>query len=76
VAGERSILLLEPEPYRSPRKLLTPPFHGDRPRAYGNPGIALARQAMAGLSAEERLDARERMQEITWGPSSQGLRPE
>lgn len=33
--GERSLLALEGEPHQRQRKLLTPPFHGERMRAYG-----------------------------------------
>jgi cytochrome P450 len=32
--GDRSLLLLEPEEHLVRRKLLTPPFHGERVRAY------------------------------------------
>jgi cytochrome P450 len=32
--GDRSLLLLEPEEHLKRRKLLTPPFHGDRVREY------------------------------------------
>ncbi len=35
VVGQHSIILLEPSPHRQRRKLLTPPFHGERLRAYG-----------------------------------------
>ena len=33
--GDKSLLLLSGEQHRSERKLLGPPFHGDRMRAYG-----------------------------------------
>ncbi|WP_191964842.1 cytochrome P450 [Synechococcus sp. RSCCF101] len=67
VVGEQSILLLEPRPHRARRKLLTPPFHGERLRAYGQTVIGLTRAAMADLSPGMRFDARERMQTITMG---------
>ncbi|BCL37434.1 cytochrome P450 [Nostoc sp. MS1] len=34
--GENSLLLLSGETHQRQRKLLTPPFHGDRMRAYGD----------------------------------------
>jgi cytochrome P450 len=33
--GRQSLLLLSGERHRRERKLMTPPFHGDRMRAYG-----------------------------------------
>jgi cytochrome P450 len=35
VLGDRSLLLLEPEEHLVRRKLLAPPFHGERVKAYG-----------------------------------------
>ena len=35
VVGRHSVLLLDGAHHRRERKLLTPPFHGDRMRAYG-----------------------------------------
>lgn len=34
--GEQSLLALEGQPHRRQRKLLTPPFHGERMKTYGN----------------------------------------
>ncbi len=65
VVGEHSILMLEPATHRARRRLLTPPFHGDRLKAYGQLIIALTGQVMADLQPGERFDARERMQQIT-----------
>lgn len=67
VVGEHSILMLEPGPHRARRRLLTPPFHGDRLRAYGALIIGLSASALADLRPGERFDARERMQRITMG---------
>jgi cytochrome P450 len=33
VVGQHSLMLLEPAPHRARRRLLTPPFHGERARA-------------------------------------------
>lgn len=35
VLGKHSLIVLDGLPHRDERKLLTPPFHGDRMRAYG-----------------------------------------
>lgn len=65
VVGEHSILMLEPGPHRERRRLLTPPFHGERLKAYGQLIITLTDQVMADLQPGDRFDARERMQQIT-----------
>lgn len=67
VVGEHSILMLEPVPHRRRRRLLTPPFHGERLRAYGTLIIGLTGSAMADLRPGDGFDARERMQRITMG---------
>ncbi len=45
VLGTESVLLLEPAPHLERRKLLLPPFHGDRIRGY--------RDVMTGLVADD-----------------------
>lgn len=67
VVGEHSILMLEPAPHRARRRLLTPPFHGERLKAYGALIVGLADGALADLGRGDRFDARERMQRITMG---------
>ena len=67
VVGEHSILMLEPAPHRARRRLLTPPFHGERLKAYGQLIINLAAAALADLHSGDRFEARERMQHITMG---------
>src|SRR6185436_2129460 len=44
VIGARSLLATEGEIHKSDRKLLTPPFHGSRMRAYGDEMRSLARR--------------------------------
>ena len=65
VVGQHSIILLSPAMHRQRRKLLTPPFHGERLKAYGSLITALAEQVMADLSPGDVFDARSRMQRIT-----------
>lgn len=65
VVGAQSIILLEPQPHRARRRLLTPPFHGERLKAYGDLVIGLSREALADLRPGDAFEARERMQQIT-----------
>jgi len=65
VVGERSILMLEPAPHRARRRLLTPPFHGERLKAYGQLIQGLSREVLADLQQGQVFDARQRMQRIT-----------
>ena len=45
MVGNRSILLLDGDPHRRQRKLLMPPFHGDRLRSYGELICDITRQS-------------------------------
>lgn len=65
VVGQHSIILLAPAAHRQRRKLLTPPFHGERLKAYGQLISALAEQTLKDLKVGDVFDARERMQGIT-----------
>jgi cytochrome P450 len=62
--GERSVLLLEPDEHIARRKLLTPPFHGERVRGYA--------RLMERLVAAE-LDRWQAGQEVTVLPIAQRL---
>ena len=48
--GTHSLLLLKGETHRRERKLLTPPFHGERMRAYGAAMAEVAREAFSSLA--------------------------
>ncbi len=65
VLGPRSLLLLEGEPHLRRRKLMLPPFHGERMRAYEETIAAATRAELASWSGGEELVMRERMQAIT-----------
>ena len=65
VVGEHSLMLLEPIPHRARRRLLTPPFHGERLRAYGSLIQSIARQVFADLVPGQEWDARTRLERIT-----------
>jgi cytochrome P450 len=55
--GERSLLLLAGEQHRRERKLLTPPFHGERMRAYAEVMADTTREAFAGLREGQEFRA-------------------
>src|SRR5690606_24574917 len=51
--------------HRRERKLLTPPFHGDRMRAYGTVMVEAARRAFADLDVGREFVALDRTTEIS-----------
>lgn len=63
--GSNSLILLDGERHQRQRKLLTPPFHGERMRAYAQTICSLTDQALAQWPIGKPFDIRESMQEIT-----------
>jgi cytochrome P450 len=63
--GSRSVLLLDGPEHLRQRRLLLPPFHGERMRAYGERIAAIARDQLAHWPAGETVAARDTMQAIT-----------
>ncbi|MBW4461082.1 MAG: cytochrome P450 [Nodosilinea sp. WJT8-NPBG4] len=63
--GEQSLLLLDGERHRRHRRLLMPPFHGDRMRAYGDVICTLTKQAIATWQPGTAFNVRAAMQDIT-----------
>ena len=63
--GNQSLLLLDGDRHRRHRRLLMPPFHGDRMRAYGDTICALTEQAMATWQPGTAFNVRAAMQDIT-----------
>ena len=57
VLGSGSVLLTWGEPHKRSRKLLQPPFHGARMRAYGSAMQEVAKAAFSSFSAGARLKA-------------------
>lgn len=55
LVGQNSMLLLSGPRHKRERKLLMPPFHGERMRAYGNIMQDAAQQRMAPYRAGERI---------------------
>jgi len=67
MVGEHSILLLDGDPHQRQRKLLMPPFHGDRLRAYAQLICDITRQVSATWQPGQSIVARPPMQELTLG---------
>ncbi|MGC1308302.1 MAG: cytochrome P450 [Phormidesmis sp.] len=67
MVGDRSILLLDGDPHRRQRKLLMPPFHGDRLRSYGELICDITRQASADWQVGQSILARPPIQTLTLG---------
>jgi len=65
IVGRRSLLLLEGAEHRRARKLMAPPFHGARMRAYGEQICRLAEQHTAGWSAGQEVPLAEVAQRIS-----------
>jgi cytochrome P450 family 135 len=66
VLGPRSVLLLERDDHLQRRKLMLPPFHGERMRAYEAVMARAAERAVAGWPVGERFPLHPSMQEITF----------
>jgi cytochrome P450 len=65
LVGDTSILLLDGEPHKQQRKLMMPPFHGDRMLAYGQFIVATTRKVMSQRPLGEAFSVRTATQEIT-----------
>ncbi|MBD1997981.1 cytochrome P450 [Leptolyngbya sp. FACHB-541] len=63
--GDYSLFALEGSRHRRERRLLMPPFHGERMRTYGELICELADKAMSSLSIDTQFSARQLAQEIS-----------
>ncbi len=63
--GEYSMLALEGDRHRRERKLLMPPFHGDRMRNYGELICNITKEAASNLTVSQTFIAHKLMQKIT-----------
>lgn len=63
--GTHSLLTLYGETHRRERKLLLPPFHGERMRAYGTMMVEAARRAFDGIGAGRPFVAIERTADVS-----------
>ncbi len=65
LVGNHSMFVLEGDRHRRERKLVMPPFHGDRMRAYGQLIVDLTEKAFAQLVPKQSFTARTVMQDIS-----------
>src|SRR5918994_940386 len=65
IVGPNSVLLLDDRAHMSQRKLLLPPFHGERMKAYGELMTAVAEEEIAAWPGGEVVATRPAMQRIT-----------
>ncbi|MEM6838764.1 MAG: cytochrome P450 [Cyanobacteria bacterium P01_C01_bin.120] len=63
--GENSIIMLNGQQHRARRKLIMPPFHGERLKVYADLIYQITLEAMASLQQGQGLRARELTQKIT-----------
>lgn len=63
--GPQSVLLLDGKPHRRQRKLLMPPFHGDRMRSYTLTMRDQTRRVMRGWQSGEPVKLQPEMQRVT-----------
>ncbi|MGB3402141.1 MAG: cytochrome P450 [Microcoleaceae cyanobacterium] len=63
--GEKSLILLDDKEHRRQRKLLMPPFHGERMWNYGQLIIKIAEQISSKWVQNQPFIARDAMQEIS-----------
>ena len=65
ILGRNSVLLLDDAEHFAQRKLLLPPFHGDRMKRYGELMTSIAEREVASWPAGEPLALSPRMQRLT-----------
>ena len=63
--GPSSVLLLDEGPHMRQRKLLLPPFHGERMKAYGELITSVAEREVASWPDDAAVSVRPRMQQLT-----------
>lgn len=65
LVGDYSLLLLDGSSHQRQRKLLTPPFHGDRMKSYGTLICEITEQVMSQQTIGEVFSVRSATQEIS-----------
>ncbi|WP_414576128.1 cytochrome P450 [Anabaena sp. CCY 9402-a] len=63
--GDNSLLLLSGATHQRQRKLLTPPFHGDRMKVYGDIITKITKDVISNWQIDAPFSVRDSMQEIT-----------
>lgn len=62
--GDNSLLLISGEAHQRQRRLLTPPFHGDRMKAYGHIITKITQEVISTWQIGQPVAVRDAMQEI------------
>ena len=65
LVGDNSLFLIEGDRHKNRRKLLLPPFHGERMQAYGEIICNLTRNIIEGLQPNQTFTARDLTQEVS-----------
>ena len=65
IVGDNSLFCLEGDRHKRERKLLMPPFHGDKVRRYGETICELTEQIFSQLKPNQTFSARHLMQSIS-----------
>ncbi|MCC5641031.1 cytochrome P450 [Nostoc sp. CHAB 5844] len=63
--GENSLILLSGTSHQRQRRLLTPPFHGDRMKAYGSIIANITKEVISQWKTGQPFSVRDSMQEIS-----------
>ena len=63
--GKNSVILLSGTPHQRQRRLLTPPFHGDRMKAYGQIMTNITKEVIDTWQFGQPFSVRDSMQEIS-----------
>ncbi len=67
VLGQNSLMLLDSKPHKTQRKLLTPPFHGERMQVYARLICDLTEKTLSKWEIGKAFKVRSSMQEISLG---------
>jgi unspecific monooxygenase len=65
LVGENSLLLIDGETHQRQRKLLTPPFHGERMKAYAQIITHITKEVISNWEIGKLFSVRDSMQEIS-----------
>ena len=65
LVGENSVFLIEGDPHKKRRKLLLPPFHGERMQVYGQLICDLTRNIIGNLKPNQAFEARQVSQKVS-----------
>ncbi|WP_019504118.1 cytochrome P450 [Pleurocapsa sp. PCC 7319] len=65
LVGENSVFLIEGDPHKKRRKLLLPPFHGERMQVYSQLICDLTRNIIGNLTPNQSFEARQISQKVS-----------